>query len=113
MRFTVTPAPTGTSSPPKQLPVPCRQPPRPSSYGQTAALRASEAAPLAAPQPTGQSRVPAGPGLPGCRGSPDAIRGCPTGSAALPPGQPRPKSGQPRGQPRSRTTLKETWAVQN
>ena len=35
MRFTVTPAPTGTSSPPKQLPVPCRQPPRPSSYGQT------------------------------------------------------------------------------
>ena len=35
MRFTATPAPTGTSSPPKQLPVPCRQPQRPSSYGQT------------------------------------------------------------------------------
>ena len=32
---TATPAPTGTPSPPKQLPVPCRQPPRPSSYGQT------------------------------------------------------------------------------
>ena len=35
MRFTAMPAPTGTSSPPKQLPVPRRQPPRPSSYGQT------------------------------------------------------------------------------
>ena len=35
MRFTATPGAAGTSSPPKQLPVPCRQPQRPSSYGQT------------------------------------------------------------------------------